>query len=335
LIDTAICFTKRICAAPATLRRSRNWEDWRPCSLLRFVARFISTGSRGVTDPSLDGSPALVQDLCDPYDCSSADPGVYASMPHLTEEMLYRLAQSGVVVSPLAHPKCISFINRSSLNQTYAARLSRADLGASNPLRHSDVGRNIDEVMPDDDVQSFRNYRPYESGGPLHVIGTCVNETVDHLTQREFEIAKEPVSPLAVGSEYWKGLARCGRKSETGANRKARRRPAHQSGRLPQDASSIARREWSPASSLATGGLKQVGMEELPLRFWISISGAAFGSGLGQSTTRALSLLFTCKCPNGLLVGRVCPRRNGSPTAGFLLRRLLWLCQGPLLHNLG
>lgn len=84
----------------------------------------------------------------------------------------------------LSRPGALPFVNRSSLCQTYASRLARAYLGASNPLRHHPNGANINEVMPGDDVPSIRNYRPHEAGGPLHLINVTINQTVDFTSQR-------------------------------------------------------------------------------------------------------------------------------------------------------
>jgi len=84
----------------------------------------------------------------------------------------------------LSRKSALPFVNRSSLCQTYASRLARAYLGASNPLRHHPSGANINEVMPGDDVASIRNYKPHEAGGPLHLINVTINQTVDFTSQR-------------------------------------------------------------------------------------------------------------------------------------------------------
>jgi choline dehydrogenase-like flavoprotein len=84
----------------------------------------------------------------------------------------------------LSRRDALPFINRSSLSQTYAARLARTFLGASNPLRHHPLGANINEVTAGDDVSSIRDYRPHQSGGPLHLINVTLNQTVDFTSQR-------------------------------------------------------------------------------------------------------------------------------------------------------
>jgi choline dehydrogenase-like flavoprotein len=84
----------------------------------------------------------------------------------------------------LSRRAALPFVNRSSLSQTYAARLARTFLGASNPLRHHPLGANINEVMAGDDVSTIRDYQPHETGGPLHLISVTLNQTVDFTSQR-------------------------------------------------------------------------------------------------------------------------------------------------------
>jgi choline dehydrogenase-like flavoprotein len=89
-----------------------------------------------------------------------------------------------VVSFILSRPAALTFVNRSSLSQTYASRLARTFLGASNPLRQHPLGANINEVTAGDDVSTVRDYRPHETGGPLHLINVTLNQTVDFTSQR-------------------------------------------------------------------------------------------------------------------------------------------------------
>ena len=69
--------------------------------------------------------------------------------------------------SCLSHPRgtAITFINRSSIQQTYAVRLGRTYLGATNPERRRDRiwGQDVTEVMPGDDL-ALRAYTPAREG---------------------------------------------------------------------------------------------------------------------------------------------------------------------------
>ncbi|MFE0843531.1 patatin-like phospholipase family protein [Achromobacter insolitus] len=89
-----------------------------------------------------------------------------------------------------------AFLNRSSLHAFYKARLTRSYLGAANERRFGQegllgaletvpnvllaslAGKRIGDVMPGDDM-SLDAYRPQASGGPIHMINLCVNQTRD------------------------------------------------------------------------------------------------------------------------------------------------------------
>lgn len=90
----------------------------------------------------------------------------------------------------------LSFLNLSSLHSFYRARLVRSYMGAANASRFGASGKlgalspvtaqmptgqegsSIDQVMPGDDI-SLTRYRPQASGGPIHLINVCVNQTQD------------------------------------------------------------------------------------------------------------------------------------------------------------
>src|SRR5437667_8106962 len=68
-------------------------------------------------------------------------------------------------------------------------------------------------------------------------------------------------------------------------------------------------------------------LEDLKLRQWISISGAAFGSGMGQHTNKLTSLLFTLgNLRTGYWwdSGLSSAHRGMRPEVSFV-RRVLWL----------
>lgn len=96
----------------------------------------------------------------------------------------------------LCQPKhIINLLNLSSLHNFYRSRLERAWLSVANvgmmpnnrfsqnPLdesfkdRLNDIQR-VTVPLPDDDVL-FSNYAPHSNLGPIHLIGCCINQTVD------------------------------------------------------------------------------------------------------------------------------------------------------------
>ena len=162
------------------------------------------------------------------------------------------------------------FVNLSSQQQLYAARLKRAYLGASNPQRRSTQMFSITNPIEGDEI-NYREYRPYHRGGPLHLINITVNETVSGKSQIEQRDRKGV--PLAVGSA---GLS-VGAKEHYvwGPNRDDIK---------PVFAPNDDRPPWAvpPGRSV----------EQLALGNWIAISGAAFTTGLGAGTSLGMSLLL-------------------------------------------
>ncbi|MBI3864959.1 MAG: GMC family oxidoreductase N-terminal domain-containing protein, partial [Planctomycetia bacterium] len=82
--------------------------------------------------------------------------------------------------------RAFDFVNYSSLHAAYAARITRCFLGATNDARYEDCNRILTDVQishADDDVPQHL-YRPEEHGGPLHLLSVCINDTVEHASQR-------------------------------------------------------------------------------------------------------------------------------------------------------
>jgi len=187
---------------------------------------------------------------------------------------------SGValVISLLLGVKgCVAFINRSSPLAIYASRLARAFFGALNPARrtHPD-GRNVTTVVPGDDVR-FDQYQPHKVGGPLHLINTAVNETIDVASQRglrDRQAENFAVGPAGVSvAQQWHALWE-----------------QVPGGRLLTPLATA--QEASPHPFLSKSG-EPVAAEELSLREWVAISGGAVGPGMGRRTSLARALLFT------------------------------------------
>lgn len=219
-----------------------------------------------------------------------------------------------------AFPSALSFVNRSSLSQAYSARLARAYLGASNPVRHRPDGINVTEVIAGDDVASIRDYRPHEASGPLHLINVAINQTLDfgsRLRKRDRKGLNMAVSSLGVSvGENWHSewtdashAGQCGaRKVPTGLD------PIDKS---PGEIHPLVDQLDRPADRA----------EMLSLRQWMGISGAAIDPGRGRTTSLGIALLM------GLLnmrtgywwdSGIASSDRGGWPAVSFM-RRVLYL----------
>ncbi len=170
----------------------------------------------------------------------------------------------------------LPFVNHSTPLGIYAARLARAFFGAVNPRRrtHPDEEDSV-EMIPGDDVP-IRHYRPELGGGPLHLINCAVNETIDVASQRG--VPDRQAENLAVGpagmnlAQHWH--ANWVQNNE-GLN-----------ALLPLGDKN------RPHPLLSEEGVP-VAAEDLYLRQWIAISGAAVGPGSGRRTGVAKSLLLT------------------------------------------
>ena len=148
------------------------------------------------------------------------------------------------------------FINLSTLQAIYGARLTRAYLGASNGRRfdppHSgsddERNRSVTEPLPADQIE-LPTYYKKESLAPVHIMNVTVNQTIDpaeQLVQRDRK--GKPLAILPDGFAIDGGYFRS-----------------------------------DPANSQETP-------ERLTVGEWIGTSGAAFTTGLGRATSVGASM---------------------------------------------
>jgi hypothetical protein len=191
--------------------------------------------------------------------------------------------------------RAFGFVNLSSMQQIYAARLSRAYLGATNPLRRASENHNMTELITGDDL-ALHEYAPHEHGGPVHLINVTVNETVSGKTQVErrdrkgLAMALGPCG-LSVGIEshaLWAATKGTTPPLKLQALFEARQRaitpiPCAEGGCFHALCDTRrAKTEDAPPQKI----------EALALGRWVAISGAAFTTGTGANTSVGLSLLL-------------------------------------------
>lgn len=127
----------------------------------------------------------------------------------------------------------VGFLNLSSLHGFYRARLSRSYLGAanvnrfhtytnaSNPLGALDhvppqlssavASHSVNDVVKLDDI-GMNEYLPHRSGGPLHLINVCVNQSKDPRGGQFNQDRRGQIMTIAGGGAHrvslgaWKGL---------------------------------------------------------------------------------------------------------------------------------
>jgi len=179
--------------------------------------------------------------------------------------------------------RTLSFLNLSSLQSFYSARLRRAYLGASNPKRTGydctgaapakpatpTAQRSIRSEVEGDD-SPWVAYTPHEFGGPLHLLGVTVNHTVgkgsdiDLRDRKGFTMTMGPAGASA------------------GIDSHALLEPKTlQPLPCPQGANNV----FGEAGSA-------VPAEPCALSRWMAISGAAFSTGLGANTRTGVSVLL-------------------------------------------
>ena len=159
--------------------------------------------------------------------------------------------------------RIVSFLNLSSLNSFYAARLIRAYLGATNTARWKDAQSSINDVHPQDDL-AWHKYEPHTHGGPLHLVNVTVNSTVSIETSMESKTCHG--FNLCVGQA---GLSFGHQHALWDVDEEGQRR-----------SNSVLRPVLVQKSDSTLGKVARV--EALSLGKWVSISGAAFTTGLGQ-----------------------------------------------------
>ncbi|WP_038162613.1 GMC oxidoreductase [Verrucomicrobium sp. BvORR106] len=202
--------------------------------------------------------------------------------------------------------RAFDFLNLSSLHTAYAARLTRTFLGASNEERvyggTADDATDVKQAHPMDDVP-YDLYHPERSGGPLHLINVCLNETVDLASDRDIRSRKGLpmcVTPegVTVGRRYFAEW------THPDAWPKWQKRRRWLEGLDSDDANAVGKRRKIalrafPVGSnpnafhvLASKESDSAEVEPLSLGAWTAVSGAAFSTGSGRSTTFTMSLFL-------------------------------------------
>ena len=193
--------------------------------------------------------------------------------------------------------RSFGFVNLSSMQQVYSARLARAYLGATNTERQRNANHSMTELIPGDDFP-LDEYAPHQHGGPLHLINVTVNETISGKTQIErrdrkgLAMAVGP-SGLCIGTDSHALWAAAPPQSSKLAQLHAalwesRRRAIVPI--MPEDDHDFVHALCAQRQSGDKPEPQFI--EALSLGRWVAISGAAFTTGTGSTTTFGLSLLL-------------------------------------------
>ncbi|WP_414664141.1 patatin-like phospholipase family protein [Horticoccus sp. 23ND18S-11] len=209
------------------------------------------------------------------------------------------LAVAICFVASWVFSRALGFVNLSSMQQVYSARLARAYLGATNPERRDSGNHSMTDLIDGDDLR-LDAYMPHEHGGPLHLINVTVNETISGKTQIErrdrkgLAMAIGP-SGLSVGIDSHALWSHNAMSASPFARRQAR---------WERRERCIVPISDGPGGgcfhALCDSGKTKTGtdqpplqrIEALPIGRWTAISGAAFTTGTGSNTELGLSLLL-------------------------------------------
>lgn len=191
----------------------------------------------------------------------------------------------------------LAFLNLSSHQTLYAARLTRAYQGASNPQRWFGQGQRLGDSLPDDDI-AWSDYRPHEHGGPLHLVNVTLNETIGGKTQIEYRdrqglgMAVGPAG-ISVGVRYHALWSASTQGVPASAGAAAIIKPIlHEHPPAPAGDLGAAAAENMGHYHALYGGQPEQCVEALRLGQWIGVSGAAFTTGLGAGTSVAKSFVL-------------------------------------------
>ena len=233
-----------------------------------------------------DGSasgPCVNAAVLDKVDCRVCTPAGERSLQRIAVYFLLFAALS------LLFARAWRFLNDSTLQPLYRARIIRAYLGASNPKRirkgrpapvtkmidGDDIPMDWDSPGPTDSVDRF------DRGAPLHIVNVTINETDETKTGLQRNDRKGigmAVGPAGISAGVRHHVVFPGGGSGQ-ADSQVRTYPA--------DGFRIFHYPTGPGNA---GSLRYRG-EPLTFGQWIGISGAAFSTGVGMRTSFGLSFL--------------------------------------------
>jgi hypothetical protein len=184
-------------------------------------------------------------------------------------------------------------INRSTFNPLYAARITRAYLGASNPARWDGPGRAVTRVVEGDAIQAG-TYTPDVMGGPLHLINVTINETasgrsqIEQLDRKGLNMALGPCGVSVQGRHHalWAMPPRADSELSLLPIPLNPPPPEGEQFRIFEPEREVAAPGPAPAPKQ-----REIPCEPIPAALATSISGAAFSTGTGYHTSLGTSLL--------------------------------------------
>jgi hypothetical protein len=194
----------------------------------------------------------------------------------------------------------LNFLNMSSLHQFYAARLTRAYLGATNRARFKAGGVvAVTTPLPTDTIPLAAYYHP-DLAGPVHLINVTLNQTrpsEGQLVQRD-----RKGTSMVVGPQYTVVNSAVFRRMPNGTLMPLNDGAFTLARHKPKGWGSFVRwvvlgkeatqdQPTAPVTYEEASRWRPIRSEVLDIGDWCAISGAAFSTGMGMRTSLGLSLL--------------------------------------------
>ncbi|MDE0102860.1 MAG: hypothetical protein OXN89_10815 [Bryobacterales bacterium] len=197
----------------------------------------------------------------------------------------------GLTIASALLGRCYRFLNDSTLQPLYAARIVRAFLGSSNPQRigkrYNPVTRVVcgdDTAVPWEEQGACRGSKQFSKGAPLHFVNVTVNENLDNKTR--LQRAERGGFGMAVGPAGISAGVRHHVVAIPGGKDHSNREVSV----YPKNGEKNFRMfEYATKDSREKAVYKG---EKLTLGQWTGISGAAFSTGLGPRSSLSLSYLL-------------------------------------------
>ena len=204
----------------------------------------------------------------------------------------------GSILLTFAFGRAYGFLNFSSHQVMYSARLTRSYLGASNPARWTQSAPPVTDTVAEDDIEVHKYWpvppahapvpsterTPYDRGAPLHIVNVTVNETFggrSQIQQRDRKGIGMALGPggMSVGVRQHVVYAEDAARASGGGHIR------RISEVFPQGGTDFKVFDFDPPRP------REFPVEPLSLGRWIGISGAAVSTGVGYRTSPGLSLL--------------------------------------------
>jgi hypothetical protein len=250
-----------------------------------------------ITTPTLTASLSAV--------AGPSVPGLPRGTPRPSRRVFFAwLIATAALAAAFGH--AFTFLNQSSHQPLYCARLTRAYLGASNDLRWTGQPVPVIDPVAGDDIEVHKYWTPpplgadvaapaasttpakptlHDKGMPLHFVNVTINETYDSQSQVQQQDRKG--TGMALGPA---GMS-VGIRHHVVLRQALAATPDAPHPRVVIDEIDPPEDTFQAFKYILKGQETEFPWEPLSFGRWIGISGAAFSTGTGYRTSLGLSLL--------------------------------------------